>query len=59
MGKIPVLVFSTSHSEGDVAAAYQMGGNSFIRKPDSFQAMVELMKTIKHYWGETVQLPKL
>ncbi|MBN1647299.1 MAG: response regulator [Spirochaetales bacterium] len=56
--KIPVIVFTTSDSEEDVALAYEYGANSFILKPSSFTSMVDIMKTLKSYWLETVSLPE-
>lgn len=48
--QIPVVVLTTSRDPGDVAAAYQMGANSYIVKPADFDAFGELIKTIKNYW---------
>ena len=56
--KIPVIVFTTSDSEDDIAHAYEYGANSFILKPTSFNSMVDIMKTLKSYWLEVVSLPE-
>ena len=55
--KIPIIVFTTSNTEEDIALAYEAGANSFILKPSSFATMVDIMKTLKTYWLETVSLP--
>jgi len=55
--QIPVVVLTTSRAEEDVFRAYDSGVNSFITKPVTFVAMVELMKTLGKYWFEIVELP--
>jgi len=55
--QIPVIVLTTSSSEEDVNQAYAAGANSFITKPDSFSALVEIMKTIRNFWFEIAALP--
>ncbi len=54
---IPVIVLSTSDDKEDIYHAYNLGANSFITKPVTFVALVEMMKTIGKYWFEIVQLP--
>jgi CheY-like chemotaxis protein len=54
---IPVVVLTTSKSEEDVFASYAMGGNSFITKPVSFAALVELLREFLRYWLDVVELP--
>ena len=55
--KIPVVILTTSKSEEDVVKSYDLGVNSFIRKPVTFQGLVDIMKTLKHYWLDIVTLP--
>lgn len=55
--KIPVIVLTTSQAEEDVLLSYQLGCNSFIRKPTSFEQFVEVIKNFKQYWLESVVLP--
>ncbi len=54
---IPVVVLTTSKAEEDVLRTYDLGVNSFITKPVSFEALVDVVKTLNHYWIEIVQLP--
>jgi CheY-like chemotaxis protein len=54
---IPVVVLTTSRTEEDVLRSYDLGVNSFVTKPVTFAAMVELMKTLGKYWFEIVELP--
>jgi CheY-like chemotaxis protein len=55
--KIPVVVLTTSKADTDIGRIYELGANSFISKPVSFDALVEVMKTLGRYWFEIVELP--
>jgi CheY-like chemotaxis protein len=54
---IPVVVLTTSQAEEDIYRSYDLGVNSYITKPVTFESMVELMKTLGKYWFEIVALP--
>ena len=56
--QIPVVILTTSRAEEDVYRGYDLGVNSFITKPVSFEGLVEAMKTLGRYWFEIVELPK-
>jgi CheY-like chemotaxis protein len=57
LSNIPVVVFTTSKAEEDVYRSYQLGGNSFITKPVTFENLITVMKTLGLYWFEIVELP--
>jgi CheY-like chemotaxis protein len=54
---IPVIVLTTSKAEEDIFQTYNTGVNSFITKPVSFSALVQVMKGLGKYWFELVELP--
>ncbi|MEQ1877812.1 MAG: response regulator [Bdellovibrionia bacterium] len=54
---IPVVVLTTSQAEEDVFRSYNLGVNSFVTKPVTFDSLVSTMKDIGRYWFEIVQLP--
>ena len=54
---IPVVVLTTSKSEEDILRSYEMGANSLITKPVTFDALVDVLKTLRKYWLEIVELP--
>jgi CheY-like chemotaxis protein len=54
---IPIIVFTTSKAEEDILRSYNLGVNSFITKPVSFDLLVELTKSLAKYWFEIVKLP--
>lgn len=56
---IPVVILTTSKAEEDIVRSYNLGVNSFITKPVTFDALVEIMKTLSKYWFEIVELPPL
>ncbi len=55
--QIPVVVLTTSTDHGDIEYAYRMGVNSYLTKPVTFRALVDLMDTLAKYWFETVEPP--
>jgi len=57
--QIPVIVLTTSKAEEDVFRSYDLGANSFITKPVTFGALVDLMKVLGRYWFEIVELPSV
>lgn len=55
--KIPVVVLTTSRADEDIVRTYDLGVNSYIPKPVTFEGLVEVMRTLHKYWFETVALP--
>jgi CheY-like chemotaxis protein len=55
--QVPIVVLTTSRENCDIAAAYELGVNSYIVKPVEFLAFAELAKTIKVYWLLTNEPP--
>jgi CheY-like chemotaxis protein len=54
---IPIVVLTTSKAEEDILRSYDLGVNSFIVKPVTFEGLVDIMKTLTKYWFEIVELP--
>ena len=55
--RIPVVIFTTSKADTDIATIYELGASSFIAKPFQFEELVKLMRMLAAYWFETVMLP--
>jgi CheY-like chemotaxis protein len=55
---IPVVVLTTSRAEEDVHRTYDLGVNSFITKPVTFESLVKIMRELGRYWFEIVELPE-
>jgi two-component system response regulator len=47
---IPVVVLTSSKEERDIIESYNLGVNSYIRKPVDFYQFVETVKHIGFYW---------
>lgn len=55
--EIPVVVLTTSKAQEDVYRTYNLGVNSFVTKPVTFEALVEIIRVLGRYWFEIVELP--
>ncbi len=54
---LPVVVLTTSKADEDVFKSYDLGVNSYIVKPVTFEALVDILQTLEKYWFQIVQLP--
>ena len=54
---IPVVILTTSKGEEDIERGYNLGANSFITKPVTFDGLVESLRVATEYWFQVVQLP--
>lgn len=54
---IPIVILTTSKAEEDIYRTYDLGANSYITKPVTFNSLVEVMQGIGRYWFEIVDLP--
>lgn len=54
--RIPVIVLTTSKAEIDIYRSYDLGVNSFIVKPVTFDSLVEVMQVLGKYWFEIVEI---
>ena len=48
--RIPVVILTSSTEQQDIAAGYDRGSNSYIRKPVDFQQFAEVIKQLGLYW---------
>lgn len=54
---IRVIVLTTSKAEEDIVRSYELDASSYIAKPVTFDALVDVVKTLGKYWLEIVELP--
>ncbi len=55
--RIPVVVLTTSRADTDISRIYELGANSFVAKPVSYDSLVQVMRSLVSYWFELVELP--
>ena len=48
--RLPVVIMTSSKEESDVALGYNLGANSFVRKPVDFVQFVEAANLLGLYW---------
>lgn len=56
---IPVVVFTSSIEKTDVLTSYDLGANSYIRKPVDYRQLTEVVKLIVTYWLQTNVSPPM
>ncbi|MEV4141960.1 response regulator [Dactylosporangium sp. NPDC049742] len=54
---IPVIVFTTSSTESDIAASYSRNANAFVTKPIDLDQFEHVVAEIRNFYGHTVTLP--
>ena len=47
---VPVVVFTSSDEEGDIMQCYEVGANSYIRKPVDYESFMEAVQAVISYW---------
>ena len=46
----PVVILTSSNEEHDMMAGYQLGANSYVRKPVDFDQFIEAARQLGLYW---------
>ena len=54
---IPVVVFSSSDEQKDIYKSFELGANSYVRKPIKFEVLEDVIHQIDSYWLNTNQGP--
>lgn len=56
--KIPIVIFTSSRDRRNISRGYNIGANSFMLKPLTFNELANAMQSLYVYWFVLVQLPK-
>jgi two-component system, chemotaxis family, response regulator Rcp1 len=56
---LPIVILTTSDSEGDIAKSYQLHANCYLCKPVQLSAFESLVKSINDFWLTRAKLPQV
>ncbi len=48
--RIPIIVFTTTKNEKEIRNCYDLGANTYIVKPTSFDGLLSIVEQIHFYW---------
>src|SRR5438105_2607176 len=54
--KIPIVVFTTTTNEKEIVKCYELGANSYIVKPATFDGLLSTVELIHTYWLNTASV---
>lgn len=55
--KIPVVIFSTTNNEQEMRRCYELGANSYVTKPNSFDHLLKIVSNLRGYWMHNAVTP--
>ena len=58
LARIPVVVFTTSQANSDIARCYELGANCYLKKPGNLPDFVAVVQSMANYWLGFVSLPQ-
>jgi CheY-like chemotaxis protein len=59
LSRIAVVMLTSSGHQVDVDRAYEVGANSYLRKPDKHSELIELLASFNDFWLVRSELPEV
>jgi CheY-like chemotaxis protein len=57
LGRIPVVVLTTSAADQDILRSYQLHANAYVTKPVDFDSFISVIRQIDEFFVSVVKLP--
>lgn len=57
LSRIPVLIFTSSDADEDIARSYRLNANAYLKKPTAAEDFERLAQSIENFWLVQVQMP--
>lgn len=54
--RIPIIVFTTTKNENEIKRCYELGANTYVVKPVSFEGLLKVLDDIRAYWYNTAAI---
>jgi CheY-like chemotaxis protein len=57
LGRIPVVVLTTSAADEDILRSYELHANAYVTKPVDFDRFIQVIRQIDEFFVSVVKLP--
>jgi len=58
LARIPVVIFTTSQANSDIAQCYKLGANCYLKKPGNLPEFVAVVRSMAEFWLGFASLPQ-
>ena len=55
--RIPIIVFTTTKNDNEIKRCYDLGANTYVVKPVTFDDLSKVVEEIRQYWFTTAAIP--